>query len=90
MPNYEPNQMLTAGEYDVVGTRLIRHDGTDKVMGRARYAADIYPAGLLHGKLLRSPHSHAVIESIDATRALALPGVKAVVPQPVFLGYPLK
>ena len=51
----------------------------NKVTGRARYAADVFPAGLLHGKLLRSPHPHAVIKRIDITRALALPGVKAVV-----------
>ena len=78
MAEYEPNLVLTTGEYDVVGTRPIRHDGPDKVMGRARYAADIHPPGLLHGKLLRSPHPHAIIKSIDASRALALPGVKAV------------
>ncbi len=65
-------------EYLVVGTRPIRHDGPDKVVGRARYAADVHPTGLLHAKLLRSPHAHAVIKSIDASRALALPGVKAV------------
>ena len=79
MPEYEPNQVLATVEYDVVGTRPIRHDGPDKVTGRARYAADIYPAGLLHGKLLRSPHTHAVIKNIDTTRALELLGVKAVV-----------
>ena len=78
MPVYEPDLVLTTGEYDVVGTRPIRHDGPDKVMGRARYAADIQPAGVLYGKMLRSPHSHAIIHSIDATRAMALPGVKAV------------
>ena len=78
MPVYEPNLVLTTGEYDVVGTRPIRHDGPDKVMGRARYAADIHPAGVLYGKMLRSPHPHAIIHSIDATRAMALPGVKAV------------
>ena len=78
MPDYEPNQVLASVDYDVVGTRPIRHDGPDKVMGRARYAADIYPPGLLHGKLLRSPHSHAVIKCIDASRAMALPGVRAV------------
>ena len=78
MPDYEPNQVLATVEYDVVGTRPIRHDGPDKVMGRARYAADIQSPGLLHGKLLRSPHSHAVIKSIDTSRALALQGVKAV------------
>ena len=78
MPDYTSNMVITSGEHRVVGTRPIRHDGPDKVMGRAQYAADVFPAGLLHGKLLRSPHSHAVIKSIDATRALALPGVKAV------------
>ena len=81
------NVVLSTQEYKVVGTRPIRHDGTDKVTGRAQYSADIQLPGLLHGKVLRSPHAHARIKSIDATRALALPGVKAVVtsadlPQP--------
>ena len=66
-------------DFDVIGTRPIRHDGPDKVTGRARYAADIHPPGWLVGKVLRSPHAHAVIRSIDASRALAIPGVKAVV-----------
>ena len=66
------------GEFSVIGTRPIRHDGPDKVTGRARYAADIHPPGLLQGKILRSPHPHAVIKNIDAARALALPGVKAI------------
>ena len=79
MLDYKPNIVLATGEYDVVGTRPIRHDGPDKVLGRARYAADIQLPGLLHGKLYRSPHPHARIKSIDASRALALPGVKAVV-----------
>ena len=79
MPGYEPNLVLATGDYDVVGTRPIRHDGPDKVMGRARYAADIQPPGLLYGKILRSPHPHAIIRGIDASRAMALPGVKAVV-----------
>jgi len=66
-------------KYKVIGTRPIRHDGTDKVTGRAIYGADVQMAGLLHGKILRSPHAHARIRAIDASRALALPGVKAVV-----------
>jgi len=65
-------------KYKVVGTRPIRHDGLDKVTGRARYAADITMPGLLHGKLLRSPHAHARIRSIDASKALKHPGVRAV------------
>ena len=79
MPDYQPNMVLSTQEFDVVGTRPIRHDGPDKVMGRARYAADIHLTGMLHGKILRSPHPHARIRGIDARRALALPGVLAVV-----------
>ena len=83
----EPNVVLATGEYDVVGTRPIRHDGTDKVTGRAQYGADVHLPGLLHGAMLRSPHAHARIKSIDASAALAIPGVKAVataadLPQP--------
>ena len=66
-------------EYRVIGTRPIRHDGVNKVMGRAKYGADYSFPGMLHGKVLRSPHAHARIVSIDYTKALALPGVKAVV-----------
>ena len=81
------NVVLSTQDYNVVGTRPIRHDGTDKVTGRAQYGADIQLPGLLHAKILRSPHPHARILSIDTSRALALPGVKAVVtskdfPQP--------
>ncbi|MYA62458.1 MAG: xanthine dehydrogenase family protein molybdopterin-binding subunit, partial [Dehalococcoidia bacterium] len=76
---YEPNMILSNQEFDVVGTRPIRPDGLDKVTGRARYSADIHLPGMLHGKLLRSPHAHARIRSIDCSRALELPGVKAVV-----------
>ena len=70
---------VAGNEYQVVGTRPIRHDGVDKVTGRAQYGADIRFAGLLHGRVLRSPHAHARIVSIDASRAEALPGVRAVV-----------
>ena len=66
------------GEQRVVGTRPIRQDGIDKVTGRARYGADIHAAGLLHGKVLRSPHAHARVRSIDTSRAEGLPGVRAV------------
>jgi len=62
-----------------VGTRPIRPDGVPKVTGRAMYGADFATAGTLYGKVIRSPHAHARIRSIDASKALALPGVKAVV-----------
>ena len=49
-----------------------------KVNGAARYAADFHLPGALYGKVLRSPHAHALIKSIDTSKAAALPGVKAV------------
>ena len=73
------NVVLVNEEFDVVGTRPIRPDGNDKVTGRARYSADMTLPRLLQGKILRSPHAHARIKSIDVSKALALPGVKAVV-----------
>ena len=76
---YEPNMVLSQQEFNVVGTRPIRHDGTDKVTGRAEYGADYQLAGLLYGKILRSPHAHARIKSIDTSKAEAFPGVRAVV-----------
>lgn len=66
-------------EYKVIGTRPIRHDGVDKVTGRAIYGADFQITGLLHGRVLRSPHAHARIVSIDTSRAEAHHGVKGVV-----------
>ena len=76
---YESNVVLATKKYDVVGTRPIRHDGADKVTGRAQYGADVYPADLLHGKMLRSPLAHARIKSVDTSKAEALAGVRAVV-----------
>ena len=65
--------------YKWVGTRPIRHDGYDKVVGKARFAADLNLPGQMHGVFLRSPHGHARIVSIDTSTAEAMPGVKAVV-----------
>ncbi len=65
--------------YRVIGTRPIRHDGADKVTGRAAYGADIRLPGMLWARVKRSPHAHARIKRIDASKALALPGVKAVI-----------
>ena len=66
-------------KYKVIGTRPIRHDGVDKVTGAAKYGADIRLSGMLHAIMLRSPHAHAKINSIDTSRAEALPGVHAIV-----------
>ena len=70
--------------FKVVGTRPSRPDGIDKVTGRARFGADMSAPGMLIGKVLRSPHPHARIRSINASAAEALPGVKAVVTQADF------
>ncbi len=77
--NTNSQQSPEARQYDVVGTRPIRHDGVDKVIGAAKYGADIQLSGMLHGKVLRSPHAHAWIKSIDTSKAEALLGVTAVV-----------
>ena len=72
--------MATAtNDYKVVGTRPVRHDGIDKVTGRAVYGADMNLPGMLYAKVLRSPHAHARIKSIDISRAEAHPEVRAIV-----------
>lgn len=65
-------------KYKVLGTRPIRHDGVDKVTGRAIYTADFQLTGLAYGQVLRSSHAHARIKSIDTSAAEKLPGVLAV------------
>jgi CO/xanthine dehydrogenase Mo-binding subunit len=65
-------------QYQVLGRRPIRHDGADKVTGKAIYAADVQLPNMAHGKIVRSPHAHARIKSIDAREALKMPGVFAV------------
>ncbi len=75
---YEPNMVLATETFDVVGTRPVRHDGADKVTGRALYGADLTLPGTLHGAILRSPHAHARIRSIDTSKAERMDGVHAV------------
>ena len=66
-------------KYSVIGTRVRRVDGPEKVTGSAKYTFDIVLPGMLYGKILRSPHPHARILSIDTSQAEKLVGVKAVV-----------
>jgi CO/xanthine dehydrogenase Mo-binding subunit len=70
--------MKTTRDVKGVGVAIPRPDGPEKVTGRVQYVGDIKPKGLLHAKLLRSPHAHAKIVSIDTSAARALPGVRAV------------
>src|SRR5207344_2948094 len=74
--------------HSYIGTRTIRPDGADKVTGRARFGADFNLPGQLIGRVLRSPHPHARILSIDTSKAEALPGVKAVVTRDDFPDQP--
>lgn len=75
--NFDPR--YSGRNFTSVGTRPIRPDGVDKVTGRARYGADFNMAGQLVGRVLRSPHAHAMIRKIDTSKAEKLAGVKAVI-----------
>lgn len=66
-------------EYSVVGKSLPRVDGPAKLTGQAKYTVDIVLPDMLYGKILRSPHPHAKIVSIDTSQAEKLPGVEAVI-----------
>ena len=71
--------MKTTREVKGVGLSIPRADGAEKVTGKTEYVADLKPKGMLHAKLLRSPHAHARIKRIDVSKAKALPGVRAVI-----------
>jgi CO/xanthine dehydrogenase Mo-binding subunit len=66
-------------DFKVVGTSVPRAEGSDKVVGRTLYAADVNLPGTLWGKILRSPYPHARIRRVDAAKARKVPGVKALV-----------
>ena len=64
---------------NVAGTSVVRRDLEVKLTGEARYTADLKLPGMLHGAILRSPHPHANVLRVDASEALRLPGVHAVI-----------
>jgi xanthine dehydrogenase YagR molybdenum-binding subunit len=78
VPETEPAIWDATARLSVVGTAVPRVDGPAKVTGTAQYTYDVNLRGMLHGRILRCPHAHARIRSIDAARAARLPGVKAV------------
>ena len=71
--------LVNKEQFKWVGTRQVRPDGVDKVTGRAQFGADLALPGMLVGRVLRSPHAHARVRSIDTSKAAALAGVKAVI-----------
>ena len=80
---------MTSETNQWVGKRTIRPDGEDKVTGRASFGADFAQAGMLWGKVLRSPHPHARLKSIGLDRAAAAPGVKAVMSGADLVDFPI-
>ena len=66
-------------DYAEIGKRPIRHDGWEKVTGKAQFGADVTLPGTLYGEVLRSSYAHARIKSIDTSKAMAVDGVFAVV-----------
>ena len=66
-------------DLQLIGTGMRKIEGLDKSTGRALYTDDLVFPGMLHGKILRSPHPHARIVSIDTSAAKALEGVHGVI-----------
>ena len=77
-----------SSEFRVIGKPQPKLDGFEKVTGRAKFASDFSLPGMLYLKILRSPYPHARIVSIDTSKALALPGVKAVLTHKDMAAYP--
>ena len=76
----EPEEEIAplSGETRVLGKGLLRVDGYERVSGDAQYTQDVYPAGMLHAAILRCPHAHAMVKSVDTSAAERMPGVRAV------------
>src|ERR1044072_1579343 len=87
-PGWGPNDKHT-----LLNHRMTRVDGPLKVTGAARYTYDQRLPGMLYGRILRCPHAHARITSLDTEAASRIPGVKAIVPAPLtevrFAGAPV-
>src|SRR6185436_15121721 len=74
-------------EFKVIGTAVPRGEGKDKVSGQTVYAADLKLPDLLWAKILRSPHPHARIRHVDVSKALNVPGVRAIITGEDVKGY---
>lgn len=78
-PQRGPGKELRVPPGAVVGHATVDGRARDKVLGRANYTTNIYPAGVLYTKVLRSPYPHAKITKLDTSKALAFPGVAAII-----------
>jgi CO/xanthine dehydrogenase Mo-binding subunit len=72
---YQPWTRKVPENSEEVRRTITRQDGYDRVSGNAIYTRDIYLPGMLYAKSLTSPYAHAIIKTIDASRAEALPGL---------------
>src|SRR3954471_3281170 len=63
----------------LLGTKINRLDGPEKSTGHAKYSFDINRPGMLHARILRCPHAHAKLKTLDLSAAEKMPGVKAVI-----------
>ena len=77
VPASEPQPWDGRAQLRVMGQRVPRIDGPEKVTGRARYCFDVQLSGMLHAAVVRSPHAHARIERVDVSDAEKMPGVHA-------------
>lgn len=78
LPPKRPGVMPMAGNYRYIGKSAPRRDALDIVTGRARFLNDIVLPDMLHGRVLRSPHPHAIIKKVDKSKAEKLKGVEAI------------
>src|SRR6185437_3819342 len=75
-PPVDPKYKWASTPSAVVGTRVKRLDGPDKVSGRAKYTFDVTRPGMLYGRIIRSPYPHARVVSIDLSPAQQVKGFK--------------
>ena len=78
-PAHQGGPDMKKDRFSIIGQSLPKIDAWAKVVGETKFADDLLMSRMAHGKLLRSPHPHALIKRIDTTRARALPGVYAVI-----------
>ncbi|MAG34333.1 MAG: oxidoreductase [Deltaproteobacteria bacterium] len=89
MSRASKNPETSERKWKQIGSRPIRHDGLDKVTGRACFGADFALPGMLRGVFVRSPHAHARILSIDTSKAEKVPGVRAIITADDFADVPM-
>ena len=91
MTNLETNINISVNEskrstLDSVGKSITKVDVDEKLTGQAKYGSDILPIGSLHAVVVRSKHVHAIINSVDVSVAISMPGVKAAITREEILG----